>query len=35
MSLSDAGKIYLDVYKNGTPAGEAFNNISDKIIKLV
>jgi hypothetical protein len=35
MSLSDEGKIYLHVYKNGTPVSEAFNNISDKIIKLV
>jgi Mrp family chromosome partitioning ATPase len=35
MSLSDEGKIYLDVYKSGTPASEAFNNISDKIINLV
>jgi len=34
MSLSDEGKLYLEDYKNGTPASEAFNYIANKIIEL-
>lgn len=34
MSLSDEGKLYAENYKNGTPASEALNYISNKIIGL-
>lgn len=33
MSLSDEGKIYLNIHKNETPASEAFSYISNKIIR--
>ncbi len=34
MGLSDEGKLYVENFKNGTPASEAFNHISNKIISL-
>jgi ATP-binding protein involved in chromosome partitioning len=34
MSLSDEGKVYLKIHKNGTPVSEAFTYISEKIIEL-
>ncbi len=34
MSLSDEGKVYLKIHKNGTPVSEAFTYISNKIIEL-
>jgi Mrp family chromosome partitioning ATPase len=34
MSLSDEGKVYLKIHKNGTPASEAFTYIANKIIGL-